>query len=106
MVRLQGQDATFRAVKLIHHDFGRGIDDGAEYLERWNNEYSGKPHTMKDLTRQLERISRHEFDEPRGHRCPPRADYPVLAERPAAPALDAYPRAATLTWPGSTRATR
>lgn len=77
--RGSGDAATMRAVKLVHHDYGLSVDDGAAFLSEWNAS-CGKPHSCSELARQVERIAAKVGDDaPRGWRLDARDLDEVLA---------------------------
>lgn len=68
-----GDNTTFKAIRLVFHDYGQSVTDGAEYLLEWN-EQCGKPHSSHSLSRQVERVSHldhngDDVDSRRGWRC-------------------------------------
>lgn len=63
--RGEGRRTTFKAVRIIFHDFGLSVDDGWPFFTAWS-EASGKPHSEQELHRQISRVARHEFRGKRG----------------------------------------
>jgi hypothetical protein len=67
-----GGAATMKAIKLVHHDFGRSVDDGSEFLKEWNDG-CGNPHDTRGLNRQIKRVANKfdakDRDYPRGWRA-------------------------------------
>jgi predicted P-loop ATPase len=48
---------TFKAIRLVHHDYGLSVADGMVYIQEWNSS-CGKPHSDRELARQIKRVSR------------------------------------------------
>lgn len=85
-VRKRGEGATFKAIKLIHHDYGRSISDGASMLLAWN-ESCGAPRGASELNRQIERVSRYSFEKERGWRVGLARMARILEDEARVPAL-------------------
>ena len=54
--RESGYKTTLQAVLLIFQDYGFSLARGMKYLSEWNKN-CGKPHTERELWRQVERIA-------------------------------------------------
>ncbi len=66
--RGHGVSATFTAIGLIFHAYGRSLVDGRPFLQYWNAQ-CGNPYTSAELERQVSRIAEREHREERGVLC-------------------------------------
>lgn len=61
-----GKSTTYQALKLIHHDYGLSVVDGAVFRDGWNAN-NGKPLDSHEMQRQIERVASNVGDDrPRG----------------------------------------
>ena len=65
--RKSGNSTTYRAVRLIFHDYGLSIDEGWPYLVDWN-EQCGAPHPHYELERRVCNAADVEHDPQFGSR--------------------------------------
>ena len=65
--RASGNSTTFRALRLVHHDFGLAVEDGAAFVAAWSAN-CGKQLTDDELDRQLHQSAERDASGyPRGH---------------------------------------
>ncbi len=85
--RKQGKSSTFRAIKIIFHNYGLSLTDGAKYLTEWNAN-CGAPHLPHELDRKIWNASQATSSSEYGRRGCARVSLPTMVRVERAGARD------------------